>query len=674
MASIVGNGAKGHHKFTLVVNQKSQSVANNTSEIEFTFQISPIQTSWNWEQWSSITYTITINGTNYTGSIPNYDGYSTVTLKSGTQTVWHNNDGTKAISFSFFVDDNAGQYYTPGDAGASGSLTLSTIARASQPSCITYPNTTEHVGNIGGTFTIHMNRASSSFLHYVYCVWGNKNVPIASNVADNCTFTIPEDFGNDIPSSMEGWGTIYVDTYNNGTYIGTKTIGFKATVPDYTPWANISAWGNNLLDGTYVQGVSTVSASVEAYSEYGAWITSYYAIVDDKEYFSNNFTSSVLSNGDKVVKVAFWDTRGKQGYIESSWFTVQPYWSPTVTKFNVERDSNNPTTVYAYVEGNIAPIDNKNYRLVAVDINGVIKNLTLDSYNVSQTVTYENVPTDNTLNCKVAFQDSYIYIETVAVLPTVAVTMDFHYSGKGVAFGKVAESENTLDVAWKIKNNSVPTLLGGLGTPITNGSNLNSTAYIDPGNYVCSLNDIAKTVVNSPTSVAFKMRVYDCLGTMEDMQFTEWAYIVREITDYNGFSWIQYVRREGGDWYFAPWRVILDSASCPSYVIEHGWYDGWEYTRWNTGKLELYSERWVDFPAAEKQGDFQLWRSIAQLDLSNWFTNIWSGTCSVQVNGMVPQLCRHSQYKALAEIVIVTSRSFDAFGTVVPIYIVGGWN
>jgi hypothetical protein len=29
--------------------------------------------------------------------------------------------------------------------------------------------------------------------------------------------------------------------------------------------------------------------------------------------------------------------------------------------------------------------------------------------------------------------------------------MDFHHSGKGVAFGKVAESENTLDVAWDIK-------------------------------------------------------------------------------------------------------------------------------------------------------------------------------------------------------------------------------
>ena len=101
MASITGNGSKGHHKFILEVNQTSQNVANNTSIISFAFKIAPIQTTWNWEQWGAyINYTVNINGTVYSGSIDSYDGYATVTLKSGSQTVSHNADGTKSISYS----------------------------------------------------------------------------------------------------------------------------------------------------------------------------------------------------------------------------------------------------------------------------------------------------------------------------------------------------------------------------------------------------------------------------------------------------------------------------------------------------------------------------------------------------------------------------------------------
>lgn len=130
MASISGNGSNGHHKFTLTVTENSTSTENNISTVGFSFVLSPIQTSWNWEQWgSNISYTITINGTNYTGTIANYDGSSSVTLKSGTLSVAHNADGSKSISYSFSVSDTSGQSYTCGNASASGTMTLTTIAR-----------------------------------------------------------------------------------------------------------------------------------------------------------------------------------------------------------------------------------------------------------------------------------------------------------------------------------------------------------------------------------------------------------------------------------------------------------------------------------------------------------------------------------------------------------------
>ena len=130
MASISSNGSKGHHKFTLNVTNSNASAKDNTSTVSFSFILSSLGGGWNWEQWgANISFVITINGTNYTGSIANYDGYSDVTLKSGSLTVAHNSDGNKTISFSFSVTDTSGQNYTCGNASASGSMALASIPR-----------------------------------------------------------------------------------------------------------------------------------------------------------------------------------------------------------------------------------------------------------------------------------------------------------------------------------------------------------------------------------------------------------------------------------------------------------------------------------------------------------------------------------------------------------------
>ena len=48
-------------------------------------------------------------------------------MKSGTQTIAHDSDGSKTINISFSVTDGAGKSYTPGNASKSGTMTLTTI-------------------------------------------------------------------------------------------------------------------------------------------------------------------------------------------------------------------------------------------------------------------------------------------------------------------------------------------------------------------------------------------------------------------------------------------------------------------------------------------------------------------------------------------------------------------
>ena len=132
MGTITGYGSKHSHEFKLTVNETSTSVANNTSEISFSFTI--YKASYSWSNWKSITYSISINGTSYSGTIPSYSAGSTLTIRTGSQTIGHNSDGTKSINYSFSVNDGSGQSYTCGNASASGSMNLSTIPRYAKAS------------------------------------------------------------------------------------------------------------------------------------------------------------------------------------------------------------------------------------------------------------------------------------------------------------------------------------------------------------------------------------------------------------------------------------------------------------------------------------------------------------------------------------------------------------
>lgn len=136
MATISAYGSKNHkHKFSLIVTETSYSIENNTSQIEFDFRLSEDSGYYfDWNSWgSAISYTVTIDGTNYTGSIPEYTpSVSGTSLKRMTGiTIPHQTDGTKTINISFNVKDNSGASYTCGNASKSGTLTLTNIPRGS---------------------------------------------------------------------------------------------------------------------------------------------------------------------------------------------------------------------------------------------------------------------------------------------------------------------------------------------------------------------------------------------------------------------------------------------------------------------------------------------------------------------------------------------------------------
>lgn len=131
--TITANGSKGHHKFTLTVIEDGISTPNNYSIIRWSLSLSPIKTGYDWSYKNTVpvSYSITIDGENFTGNIMTYDGSSTVTVKSGEKNITHNADGNKTISYSFSVS-SLNQSYLTGSASNSGSMDLTSIPRAAR--------------------------------------------------------------------------------------------------------------------------------------------------------------------------------------------------------------------------------------------------------------------------------------------------------------------------------------------------------------------------------------------------------------------------------------------------------------------------------------------------------------------------------------------------------------
>lgn len=146
--TIKATGSKGHHTFTL--NVQEDSTQNNSSFISFTFKISATNSNWQWRGYPGITYSVSINGTSYTGSIASFNG-STTTLKSGSNIeIPHESDGTKTINISFSVTDpNTSVSYTCGNASASDTMELTTLHT---PPEITNWSTSEQNSLIGSSF------------------------------------------------------------------------------------------------------------------------------------------------------------------------------------------------------------------------------------------------------------------------------------------------------------------------------------------------------------------------------------------------------------------------------------------------------------------------------------------------------------------------------------------
>lgn len=173
--TLTANGSKGHHKFTLKVNEETTN--GNSSFMSYSFTIAPIQSGWDWYG-QNIPYSVKIGSNTYTGSISSYNGSSTTTISSGSNIkIAHNTDGTKTIDISFSVTDNTGQSYTCGNASFSSTFKLTDLHKPPLFNSITFVENSSVLQNIG--------LSANDFVPYL----SNKTATIQATTYDGATIT-----------------------------------------------------------------------------------------------------------------------------------------------------------------------------------------------------------------------------------------------------------------------------------------------------------------------------------------------------------------------------------------------------------------------------------------------------------------------------------------------------
>ena len=561
----------------------TQSVSGNYSDVT-------VKTYWktnniyqDFDTVGSRNASITINGTKasiskvfavYWNSVGN-----PYLIQTATQRVYHNSDGTKSITISARANGHAASYgpssstATSADCIASGTITLNTIPRASSLSI------SASSVNVGSSITATISRASSSFTHTVEfyinnsykTTYSNNSIGYSGNTG-TISFTIPVSWYKAMPSSTSCTAYCRITTYNGSTQIGGQvTKSFTVTVPSsITP--TISSFTLNPADIT-INGTSydylikgknklTLSASASAKTsggiETGSPIKSYTftgpSVSSGAITNSSTSISLVSSSGTLTYKVVVTDQRGRTASTTKN-ITCYDYYAPSFTTFNI--DSRNGTSLTCTYKVACAPINNKNLTTIKIYAGGTLKktitsvangasgttSISLDSatstYSVYATITDSLGATSNS-STKTVFGASRI----------LNITKD----GTGIAFGKMAEKSELLDVRWPIKSGDPSGTMNNLsfrGTQVITGTSNDTTSnWAKQGNLATTYYNTTGQINDQPSQYGFLLNLTNGSNVHHIWTTQANGNIFHRGGNTNGWS--------------GTWKTILDSSNCPN--------------------------------------------------------------------------------------------------------------
>ena len=357
--SIAATGSKGHHNFTLYITENSTNISGNSSNLSFDFQLSPKVKNWDWLYQNSVpvSYTITINGVNYTGNIMSYDGVSTVSIRSGSLDVAHNADGSKSISYSFSVVSHYDNSVVPGSASASGTMALTTIPRKATITAAPNFNDEENP-----TIT-YSNPAGNSATKLEACISLTGAAAdiayreIVDKTGTSYTFNLTEAERKVLRKSITS-GTSRTVKFYLRTTIGTNVehhnVDRTLTLINYDPIVSVDVRDNNpdtvALTGNserFIKGHSTLAYTITATARKEATISQYLC-----NGVATNATDAILNVASTYLTFGAKDSRGNTTNVAYSPYLINYVDVSCSQKVKIELTGETTAKITVDIEGN----------------------------------------------------------------------------------------------------------------------------------------------------------------------------------------------------------------------------------------------------------------------------------------------------------------------------------
>lgn len=441
----------------------SQSIVNNTSTISWKMQLIS-GSNGRIDSSTSKKWTVTVNGITYSGTnTVGIANNTTKTLASDTTTITHNSNGTKTFSYSFsqqFSITFSGE--SLGTKSGSGSGTLNAIARKSS---LTASN-----GTLGTAQTLSVTRFDSSFTHTITYKCGSASGTVATKSSDtSLSFTPPLTLASQNTTGASVSVVFTITTYTGSTSIGTNTKTITCSIPaSVKPSVSLSvsdAEGHASAFGVYVQGKSKLQVKVNASGSYGSTIKAYKTTAEGKTYTTASFTTGAVSGtGNVAINVTVTDSRGRTA-TASTTVSVLAYASPKISALSVNRcDVNgNKNSSGAYLSvlfsSSITSLNGKNAASYTVQYKKSSASSytaeTLSGYagqhSVSGGVFVFPAETGSSYSIILTATDSFSSTGKTATGSSIKKLWSSLSKGLGFAFGKVAETDDLLDVDFHIR-------------------------------------------------------------------------------------------------------------------------------------------------------------------------------------------------------------------------------
>lgn len=459
--SFSGSIVSGHYKLRVDWSQ-AKNVSANTSTITCKMYLI--------NDWSlsigSRSNACTINGTAVAYSSSAISTTGTHSLGTASSTVSHNSDGTKSIAIKAVFNIRAtisGTYYE--SITASATVTLDSIPRASSVSATSV--------NLGAASTITISRASSSFTHTLTYKFGSASGTIVSKTtATSVSWTPPLSLASQIPNATTGTCTITCTTYSGTTSIGSKTCTHTLTVPASVK-PTIGSLTAERIDGDvptdwgiYVQTKSKVKLTITgAAGSYGSTIKSYSISGGGFTGATATLTTGFLNNyGNITFTATVMDSRGRVSMAATVTIEVVQYFTPYFERYSSQRCSSagilqdDGTYVLGNALYNRAPCANLNRVTRSIFYKKSSDTEWINSgyiFSSGDPIVFGGgkFSTEYSYDIKYTIQDAFNTVSVIDLISTAAVVMDFKSGGKGVAIGKVSETDNMFEVSdkWDVK-------------------------------------------------------------------------------------------------------------------------------------------------------------------------------------------------------------------------------